>query len=153
MKVVVILQLIPVPVRGTDTCAHDRRALQQLALNVHVKHPDLTWPDLQLITFRFKKTSSNFTVDGICLDCVLVESKIIILVYRFFVCLILGGGVWGDLFLLLCFGFVLGFCGCFVGFWVVFGLLFFLCSFYVSLCCCLFVFGFRGVIDFCEDLV
>ena len=29
------------------TCAHDRRALQQLALNVHVKHswPDLTWPD------------------------------------------------------------------------------------------------------------
>ena len=29
------------------TCARDRRALQQLALNVHVKHwPDLTWPDL-----------------------------------------------------------------------------------------------------------
>ena len=24
------------------TCAHDRRALQQLALNVHVKHSDLT---------------------------------------------------------------------------------------------------------------
>ena len=24
------------------TCAHDRRALQQLALNVHVKHTDLT---------------------------------------------------------------------------------------------------------------
>ena len=28
------------------TCAHDRRALQQHALNVHVKHSDLTWPDL-----------------------------------------------------------------------------------------------------------
>ena len=26
------------------TCARDRRALQQLALNVHVKHSDLTWP-------------------------------------------------------------------------------------------------------------
>ena len=25
-----------------STCAHDRRALQQLALNVHVKHFDLT---------------------------------------------------------------------------------------------------------------
>ena len=25
-----------------STCAHDRRALQQLALNVHVKHSDLT---------------------------------------------------------------------------------------------------------------
>ena len=30
------------------TCARDRRALQQLALNVHVKHSDLTWPKLQL---------------------------------------------------------------------------------------------------------
>ena len=28
------------------TCARDRRALQQLALNVHVNHSDLTWPDL-----------------------------------------------------------------------------------------------------------
>ena len=28
------------------TCARDRRAPQQLALNVHVKHSDLTWPDL-----------------------------------------------------------------------------------------------------------
>ena len=27
------------------TCASDRRALQQLALNVHVEHSDLTWPD------------------------------------------------------------------------------------------------------------
>ena len=26
------------------TSARDRRALQQLALNVHVKHSDLTWP-------------------------------------------------------------------------------------------------------------
>ena len=31
----------PVPDRGTG--ARDRRALQQLALNVHVKHSDLTW--------------------------------------------------------------------------------------------------------------
>ena len=29
------------PVKA-GTCAHDRRALQQLALNVHVKHSDLT---------------------------------------------------------------------------------------------------------------
>ena len=35
-----------VPDRATGTCARDRRALQQLALNVHVKHTDLTWPDL-----------------------------------------------------------------------------------------------------------
>ena len=28
------------------TCVRDRRALQQLALNVHVKHSDLTWLDL-----------------------------------------------------------------------------------------------------------
>ena len=35
----------PVPDRGAglpNTCAHDRRALQQLVLNVHVKHSDLT---------------------------------------------------------------------------------------------------------------
>ena len=34
------------------TCAHDRRALQQLALFVHVKHSDLTWPDLMLLNER-----------------------------------------------------------------------------------------------------
>ena len=28
-------------------CARDRRALQQLALNVHVKHSDLTLPDMK----------------------------------------------------------------------------------------------------------
>ena len=28
----------------SSTCARDRRALQQLALNVHVKHSDLTYP-------------------------------------------------------------------------------------------------------------
>ena len=28
------------------TCARDRRALQQLALNVHVKHSDLTWSEM-----------------------------------------------------------------------------------------------------------
>ena len=33
------------PVRAS-TCTRDRRALQQFALNVHVKHSDLTWPDL-----------------------------------------------------------------------------------------------------------
>ena len=27
------------------TCARDRRAVQQLSLNVHVKHSDLTIPD------------------------------------------------------------------------------------------------------------
>ena len=32
---------------SASTCTRDRRALQQFALNVHVKHwPDLTWPDL-----------------------------------------------------------------------------------------------------------
>ena len=32
-------------IRKTGTCTRDRRALQQLALNVHVKHSDLTWSD------------------------------------------------------------------------------------------------------------
>ena len=31
------------------TCARDRRALQQLALNVHVKHSDLTRPEKSVI--------------------------------------------------------------------------------------------------------
>ena len=31
------------------TCARDRRALQQLALNVHVKHSDLTWLRMMVI--------------------------------------------------------------------------------------------------------
>ena len=35
-----LLMRIPAPDRGT--CARDRRQLQQLALNVHVKHSDLT---------------------------------------------------------------------------------------------------------------
>ena len=39
------LLFYPVPDRGTSK-GRDRRALQQLALNVHVKHSDLTWPDL-----------------------------------------------------------------------------------------------------------
>ena len=52
------LRLLPIPVgllvlpcthqcrrSPSATCARDRRALQQLALNVHVKHSDLTWPD------------------------------------------------------------------------------------------------------------
>ena len=29
-----------------STCVRDRWALQKLALNVHIKHSDLTWPDL-----------------------------------------------------------------------------------------------------------
>ena len=33
------------PVKA-GACAHDRCALHKLALNVHVKHFDLTWPDL-----------------------------------------------------------------------------------------------------------
>ena len=40
------------------TCARDRRALQQLALNVHVKHSDPTRPDLRdksYISFRGMK--------------------------------------------------------------------------------------------------
>ena len=32
------------PPSFSDTCARDRRTLQQLALNVHVKHSDLTRP-------------------------------------------------------------------------------------------------------------
>ena len=31
---------------NAGTCARDRGALQQLALNVHAKHSDLTWPDV-----------------------------------------------------------------------------------------------------------
>ena len=30
------------PLQKTGTCARDRCALQQLALNVHIKHSDLT---------------------------------------------------------------------------------------------------------------
>ena len=33
---------VPVPDRETVTCVRDRRALQQLAMNMHVKHSDLT---------------------------------------------------------------------------------------------------------------
>ena len=36
-------------VAKAGTCARDRRALQQLALNVQVKHSDLTWPDLRAV--------------------------------------------------------------------------------------------------------
>ena len=32
------------------TCARDKHALQQLALNVHVKHSDITLPNSKLIT-------------------------------------------------------------------------------------------------------
>ena len=44
-----IYQIIPVPDRGTGeggTRARDGRALQQLALNVRVKHSELSWPDI-----------------------------------------------------------------------------------------------------------
>ena len=41
--------------RPVGTCARDRRALQQqLALNVHVKHSDLTWPDLLGTHFSYR---------------------------------------------------------------------------------------------------
>ena len=33
----------------SGTWAGDRRALQQLALNAHVKHSDLTWPEEQFV--------------------------------------------------------------------------------------------------------
>ena len=43
------------------TCAHDRHALQQLALNVNIKHSELTWPDLtwpeQIANMFWKKLS------------------------------------------------------------------------------------------------
>ena len=36
------------------SCTRDRRALQQLALNVHVKHSDLTWPSSRRTLERFQ---------------------------------------------------------------------------------------------------
>ena len=42
-------------------CAHDRRALQQIALNVHVKHFDLTWPDL-----TFSQPDNSMSVRSWC---------------------------------------------------------------------------------------
>ena len=44
--VVFFLSLTEEPTK-TGTCARDRRALQQLALNVHVKHSDLTYVGLK----------------------------------------------------------------------------------------------------------
>ena len=48
----------PLPAKAS-TCARDRRALHQLALNVHVKHSDLTWPDL--LSFFLTITCKNGT--------------------------------------------------------------------------------------------
>ena len=45
------------------TCAHDRRALQQLALNVHVKHSDLTWWQLR---FPLSMSGTLCYVFGMC---------------------------------------------------------------------------------------
>ena len=45
------------------TCACYRRALQQLALNVHVKHSDLTWPVLYPNRELSKQT--EFTSSGL----------------------------------------------------------------------------------------
>ena len=42
----------------TGTCSHDRRALQQLALNVHVKH----WPDLTSVTLSLRATGTPISV-------------------------------------------------------------------------------------------
>ena len=39
-----------------STCARDRRALQQLVLNVHVKHSDLTLPNKSNILFGRKES-------------------------------------------------------------------------------------------------
>ena len=49
------------------TCARDRRALQQLALNVHVKHSDLTWPDLFSLTNKTIYCPSQTGSWGVCL--------------------------------------------------------------------------------------
>ena len=42
VAIVFILSRTEEPTKA-GTCARDRRALQQLALNVHVKHSDLTY--------------------------------------------------------------------------------------------------------------
>ena len=41
-KTVFSLMMMIIPVSDRGTCARDKRALQQLALNVHVEHSDLT---------------------------------------------------------------------------------------------------------------
>ena len=45
-----------------STCARDRRALQQLALNVHVIHSDLTWPDNIMACPKFDRRLSSSRV-------------------------------------------------------------------------------------------
>ena len=45
------------------TCARDRRALQHLALNVHVKHSDLTW----LLWFISLGTDNHINTNNRCL--------------------------------------------------------------------------------------
>ena len=48
-------QCSPPPPPNTGTCAHDRCALQQLDLNVHVKHSDLTLLAYSYRTFQIQK--------------------------------------------------------------------------------------------------
>ena len=43
------------------TRAHDRRALQQLALNVHVKHSDLTWPPCHNFFYQCSNILNRFS--------------------------------------------------------------------------------------------
>ena len=42
-----------------------RRALQQLDLNVHIKHSDLTWPVVAVVCFLFSPLTVKHTVLGI----------------------------------------------------------------------------------------
>ena len=48
---------------NAGTCACDRRALQQLALNMHVKHSDLTWPDLMFMFYCVLFQTKNDPTD------------------------------------------------------------------------------------------
>ena len=56
-------QSLPPFLAKAGTCARDRRALQQLATNVHVKHSDLTWPDLDSIPLQSVEPRAGLTVN------------------------------------------------------------------------------------------
>ena len=47
------------------TCAHDRRVIQELALNVHVKPSDLTWSGsgMSILTERSPGCNCQLSVD------------------------------------------------------------------------------------------
>ena len=48
-----------------DTCAHDRRVIQELALNVNIKHSDLTWSGtgMLILTERSPGCDSQWSLD------------------------------------------------------------------------------------------